>query len=135
MAFVNWNESYATGIKDIDSQHKRLFELINEFHDAVKDRKIEDGTAKIISGLLDYTILHFKFEERMMERNQYAGLAAQKLAHKAFTDKIADYKARFESGKLLLTIEVTNYLKTWLVEHIMKSDMLYVPIMSAAGVR
>ena len=75
MAFVDWNESYVIGIKDIDSQHKRLFDLINEFYAAIKDGKIAEGTGKIIEGLLDYTVFHFGFEERMMERQKYAGLA------------------------------------------------------------
>jgi hemerythrin len=135
MAFVDWDEKYSVGIKDIDTQHKRLFDLINEFYEAVKDGKIAAGTAKVIDGLLSYTVFHFGFEERLMERYSYAGLAGQKVSHKIFTDKIAEYQARFASGKLLMTIEVTNYLKTWLTEHIMKSDMQYAPVLGAVGVR
>ena len=134
MAFVDWNEKYSVGIKDIDTQHKRLFDLINEFYDSVKEGKVAAGTAKVIEGLLAYTVFHFGFEERLMEKHKYAGLGAQKVAHKAFTDKVADYKDRVSTGKLLMTLEVTNYLKTWLTEHIMKSDMQYVPVLGAAGV-
>ena len=135
MAFVEWDEKYSVGIKDIDMQHKRLFDLINEFYDAVKNGKVAAGTAKIIDGLLSYTVFHFGFEERLMGRHSYAGLAGQKVSHKIFTDKIAEYQARFASGKLLMTIEVTNYLKSWLTEHIMKSDMQYAPVLGAIGVR
>ena len=28
---VQWNENYATGYPEIDSQHQRLFDMLNDF--------------------------------------------------------------------------------------------------------
>jgi hemerythrin-like metal-binding protein len=134
MAFVEWTEKYSVGVKEIDAQHKRLFDLINEFYELVKSGQVKAGTAKVVSGLLEYTIFHFGFEEKLMQKVSYPALESQKAAHKAFKDTVADYKSRSDSGKLLLSIEVGNYLKSWLTDHILKSDMLYMPAMKAGGV-
>jgi hemerythrin len=117
-----------------DAQHKRLFDLINEFYENVKGGQVTAGTVKLVGGLLEYTVYHFGFEENLMQKASYPGLGAQQAAHKAFIEKVADYKARSESGKLLLSVEVSNFLKAWLTEHILKSDMLYAPAMKAAGI-
>jgi hemerythrin len=131
MPVVTWDEKYSVKVPEIDAQHKRLFDLINAFYEAIMDKQADDGMKKIIHGLIQYTEFHFQFEERLMERYRYTGLDAQRAAHKAFVQKVSGFHARFGEGKLLLTVEVTNFLKNWLVEHILASDMKYVECLTA----
>jgi hemerythrin-like metal-binding protein len=134
VAYVEWTDQYSVGVRELDAQHQKLFGLINEFYECVKDGKLAAGTAKVIHGLAEYAVFHFGFEEKLMRRCSYAGREAQEAAHKAFADTVADYKQRFESGKLVLTVEVSSFLKRWLTEHILESDKLYAQAMSSAGI-
>ncbi len=133
MPVVTWDEKYSVKIPEIDAQHRRLFDLINAFYEAIMDKQAEEGMKRILHGLIQYTEFHFQFEERLMERCRYPGLDAQRAAHKAFVQKVNGFKTRNAEGKLLLTVEVTNFLKTWLVEHILASDMKYVPFLASRG--
>jgi len=131
MPVVTWDEKYSVKVPEIDAQHKRLFDMINAFYEAVAARQTDEGMRKIIFGLVQYTEFHFQYEERLMERFRYPGLDAQRAAHGAFVQKITGFQARFAEGKLLLSVEVTNFLKSWLVEHILASDMKYVDCLTS----
>jgi hemerythrin-like metal-binding protein len=126
MSVVTWEEKYSVKVPEIDAQHKRLFDMINAFYEAIADKQAHEGMKKIIHGLIQYTEFHIQYEERLMERYRYAGLDDQRAAHRAFVQKVTGFQNRFSEGKLLLTVEVTNFLKNWLVEHILASDMKYV---------
>ena len=40
-------------------------------------------------------------------------------------------KADFEAGKVLLSVDLMNFLRDWLTSHILKSDKRYAPFMKA----
>ena len=43
MGYFDWNDRYLTGIGLFDDQHKRLFALVNAFHQAMKEGKARKG--------------------------------------------------------------------------------------------
>ncbi|HET6450250.1 MAG TPA: bacteriohemerythrin [Spirochaetia bacterium] len=132
MAFVEWKEEYSVLVPEMDNEHKRLFALINEFHDAIKDGKPNEAVGQTIDGLLDYTITHFAHEEKLMRQRAYKGLEEQERFHRAFTDKVKDYQARFQAGKLVLSFEVGTFMRNWLTEHIKQVDKRYSDVLAPA---
>ncbi|TGL86247.1 hemerythrin [Leptospira congkakensis] len=137
---TQWDSKYETNISEIDSQHKKLFRLINNI-ETVYDENKEHLSAKskilidAVSELEDYTLSHFLIEERVMELNQYPELEAHKKQHDRFTDKILELKNRLTSGNLLSNDaelnqffgDLLNFLRAWLTNHILKEDMDYKP--------
>jgi hemerythrin-like metal-binding protein len=134
MAYVEWNEKYSVKVQSIDEQHKKLFEMINGFYIALKDTAPEAALQALLDSLLEYTVFHFKHEEGLMQRCAYPGLEAQQAAHVAFTQKVGDVLSRHKDGRLVLSVEITGFLKSWLTEHILQSDSKYVPALIAGGV-
>ncbi|TGL44595.1 bacteriohemerythrin [Leptospira perdikensis] len=137
---TNWDSKYETNISEIDSQHKKLFRLINNIEEVYDENKHHlSGKTKIlidaVSELEDYTLSHFLIEERVMELNQYPDLEAHILQHNKFTDKILDLKNRLNQGDLhssdgLLDVffkDLIEFLRAWLTNHILKEDMDYKP--------
>ncbi|TGL24425.1 hemerythrin [Leptospira yanagawae] len=137
---ANWDVKYETNISEIDSQHKKLFRLINQIetiyeenkgHLSLKTKSLIDA----VSELEDYTLSHFLIEERVMELNQYPDLEAHKRQHDRFTDKILELKNRLTSNSLLTNDNELNqffsdligFLRLWLTNHILKEDMDYKP--------
>ena len=133
MAFVDWKPEWSVKVAEIDAQHKKLFDLINAYYDGIKAGKADDAVGKAIDGLLDYTKYHFTHEEKLMQKYGYPALATQQAEHKLFIDKIADFKKRLVEKKLLMPIEVSNYLKSWLTGHILQQDMKYSEHFNKAG--
>jgi hemerythrin len=126
MAFIDWKESYNTGVGPIDEQHQRLVELINELHSAMKQAKSKEVIGEVISELAKYTQYHFTDEEKYMQRANYPKLLEHKKEHDDFVAHVSDYKGRFDRGEVMLSIDVLNFLQDWLVDHIEGSDQDYV---------
>ncbi len=36
IALINWNQSYSVQVKEIDIQHQRLVEMLNQLHELMK---------------------------------------------------------------------------------------------------
>lgn len=52
-----------------------------------------------------------------------------------FMEKVADIKKRFEEGSLVLSVEITNFVKEWIVNHVMDSDKKYSRCFVENGLR
>jgi hemerythrin-like metal-binding protein len=133
MAYIDWDEKYSVQIQSLDVQHKMLFDMINGFYAALKDKSRDDTLQALLDGLLKYTAVHFTHEEALMKRGNYPGLAVQQAAHAAFVQKVKDVQKKHTEGKLVLSVEITGFLKSWLTEHILSSDSGYADCLSAAG--
>lgn len=135
MALIKWEAAYSTGLNTIDDQHKKLIELINELHQAMKDRKTKEVMNTILSGLVSYTKTHFKFEEDRFEKFSFPNIAAHKKKHATFVQKISAFQSEFIAGNLLLSMDIMNFLKEWLVEHIQGTDLEYVALFKKNGIK
>ncbi|MEZ5358394.1 MAG: bacteriohemerythrin [Candidatus Zixiibacteriota bacterium] len=125
MAFFSWSDQMSVGNMQMDTQHKRLFDLINQLYDAMKAGKGKEVAGKIVSELHKYTVTHFRDEEKMLAGINYPKLNEQKSSHKKFTDKVAQFQKDLEGGKMTVNVEMMSFLKDWLVNHIQKMDKEY----------
>lgn len=133
MTFMPWNDDFSVGLDDVDEQHRWLFEATNRLHAEMnKEVHSREVIGEIIEGLMDYTMNHFIMEEELFERHGYPQAQAHKALHDKFTACIMDTLTNFESGADI-EHEVLDLLKTWLVQHIMKTDTAYVPFFKQQG--
>ncbi|MBI4871389.1 MAG: hemerythrin family protein, partial [Candidatus Riflebacteria bacterium] len=58
--------TYGVGVKDMDDQHKKLFALINDYYEAITQKKAKEAVAALLQGLLGYVRYHFGDEERLI---------------------------------------------------------------------
>ena len=52
MALIEWNDEYSVKVKEIDQQHMKLVNLINELHLAMKEARGREVVGKILTGLI-----------------------------------------------------------------------------------
>ncbi len=136
MPLFTWSNEYSVGVGSMDSHHKTLFDIMNKLHDAMKQGQAEDRIAATIRELVDYTVYHFGEEEKIMERINYVGIAAQKREHETFVSKMNEYKEKAEKGKAIFTVaEVADTSVKWLREHILGMDKKYEATMKANGIK
>lgn len=135
MPIIQWSDNLSVGIAEIDRQHQRLVAMINELHDAMRQGKGKDALAKIINGLITYTVTHFQAEEKYFDQYGYPDAAAHKAEHAAFKQKVGEFKAGFESGKIGLSMQVNEFLSKWLQNHINNVDKKYGPFLNAKGLK
>jgi hemerythrin len=125
MALIQWKDDYSVGVLLIDTQHKRLIELINSLNDAMKQGKGKEIIGKIISEMLLYTKRHFSTEEQYFDKFNYEKSEEHKCEHNEFVKKVQNFKADYEAGKIGVSVSVMNFLSSWLREHILDSDKQY----------
>lgn len=134
MALFEWHATYSVGIDEADKQHKMLVDTLNEVYEAMRDRATEDVIDGILKGLTDYVGVHFSFEEQLMKKHGFPGYDQHKQQHEDFKAKVGDFLKKREEGKLMLSMEVMNFLKDWLKSHIMDSDKKYGEFFKEKGV-
>jgi len=135
MAFINWNENLSVKIASIDEQHKKLIGLINNFYEEVSHRTNDENISMLIKGMKDYTQLHFDNEEKYMKRFNYPEYETHKKEHDFFISKVTDLEEKYNKGKVILTFEITTFLKDWIKKHIQGSDKKYTNFFVQNGVK
>ena len=134
MALITWTDALSVNIKEINEQHKKLISMINELHSAMGSGKGKDAMGTILGNLVEYTKTHFAYEEGLMQKHNYPGYLNHKSLHDALTKKAVDLHTSFKEGKTLVTVEVMNFLKDWLSNHIQDTDKKYGPYLNGKGV-
>ena len=133
MALITWNDSFSVNIKKIDEQHRCLIELVNKLHDSMKAGQGNTVIGLILTDLLNYTSFHFSTEEAYFEQYAYPEHFRHKIEHDELTKKAKSLQASHKAGKLTITIEVMNFLKEWLSNHILSSDKRYSSFLVSKG--
>ncbi len=124
---LQWNDSLATGIENIDKQHKLLINILNDANHCFRENGSCELQEKVIEDLLAYTIYHFNTEEELMENRGYGEKRpeeelAHTREHRAFTGKINGYRSAIRRGEGLDHEKVFSFLNGWLIEHVMETD-------------
>jgi hemerythrin len=116
-----------TGIQQIDEEHKKLFDLINQTSEVVKNGGAMYETAKnLLYELRQYALTHFAHEEKYMEEIHDLELPIQKKEHYRFREKVDSYKidALTEANCEKITKELLSFMAKWLYRHIIGSDTM-----------
>jgi hemerythrin len=129
-----WQQEFSVGISSIDGQHRNLFRIAGELYSAMGAGQGRLAIRRILDQLVQYTSVHFANEERLMQQHGYPGYAAHKAEHDALTRKVLDFQSDYEKGRILMTVELLQLLKAWLVHHIQESDAAYGPYLRAKAV-
>lgn len=123
MALVDWDSSLATGDHEIDTQHKKLFTMINELHDSMMKGRGRDVVGEVLQGLVEYTVDHFAAEEAVMEAHAFPEFARHRGLHAGLTRQVQNLSVRAVRGDAMLSLEVSQFLSDWLKSHILDEDI------------
>ena len=124
---VAFDDAIRLGISDIDDQHKNLVDLINRLHKSMKLRQGKKQAEAVLNELVEYTVVHFAYEEKRMKECGYKGLADHIPAHRELVAKVKAFQASFGQGNAMLSMDLMEFLKNWLVHHIQGIDRKYAP--------
>nr|CRH05396.1 putative Methyl-accepting chemotaxis protein [Candidatus Magnetococcus massalia] len=131
---IAWQDQMSVGVQILDADHKQLINLINELAIAITDER-EHFLHQVYERLVNYTTTHFAREERMLADIGYGDLLKQQEEHRRFLEVINEKKKiLLVERNISVANEILDFLKDWLVGHIMKSDMAYKPAFAAKQV-
>ncbi|MBN1781077.1 hemerythrin family protein [bacterium] len=134
MTFIQWNKSYSVNIKEIDDQHQALFVMVNTFHENLKHADLS-APKKLLIELMEYTLTHFRTEEKYFKQFHYPDEKAHIREHQAFEQKIHEFRVNYQSKKAFNSTTVMNFIKDWIVQHILITDKKYMKCFHENGLK
>jgi len=135
LALVTWDTSYSVSVKSCDTEHQKLFDLINQLHEAMKLGQGRTIVAPIVHELEKYTQTHFRAEEALLQSAQYPKLDHHRLQHQKFVAQVKQFKDDLNAGSIGSSIAVLTFLKDWLAEHIKQTDKMYSEYLNSHGIQ
>ena len=122
---ILWSEDYELGNDFVDSQHKRLFELVGNIGQSCLEEGDIDTISETLDFLLQYTVQHFSDEEALQIKYNFPEYEYHKKLHEEFeaavSEKVSEFKEKGSTKDLSDTIN--EIVIAWLVNHILKEDM------------
>lgn len=149
MTFLAWTPDMSVGNEAIDMEHKQWIEFLDQLHNAVENESDLSTICTLVARIHSYTELHFKNEEMLFDQTAYPDKEAHKQEHAAFLKEIEPFSnACVRTNMLRLQgrineAEITDAneeflmgflgsMKDWLMQHVEKTDMKYVPYLKSA---
>ncbi len=122
MSFLAWKDTMSVANPVIDRDHRMLIQYLNEMHDAMMAGHGKEIVGTILNRLVAYTHDHFGREELIWKSGRYIGIEKHKKEHADLLRTVTDFKVKYEKGTVSLSVDVLNFLRDWLKNHILKSD-------------
>jgi hemerythrin len=120
----SWSDAYATGVVEIDAQHRELLRQAERLLGAIDSDPAAVG--RLLDYLGDYALSHFEMEERLMERHAYPHAEAHRAAHGAFVGAFGRVRFDYELDGLTEGMGelISGWLVEWLKGHILDQDCM-----------
>ncbi|ABK42721.1 methyl-accepting chemotaxis sensory transducer [Magnetococcus marinus MC-1] len=131
---VVWKPNMSVGVQIFDQDHRRLVSYINRLELAHRAGQSKTALERVLRALTDYTLIHFRREEKMMTESNYPGVQAHKAQHTKLEDQVADYNRRMLQEESHITEEVLTFLKGEFLDHIMRTDHEYSDHFRSKGI-
>ncbi|MEO5338488.1 MAG: hypothetical protein H7841_16615 [Magnetospirillum sp. WYHS-4] len=124
MVLLDWSPDLSVGISEFDLEHRRLIDLLNDFH----GRLMAGGMARpdIETGLMilaGEVKAHFASEEAFLERIGSSRLESHRMLHEIlYSDLLVMIAEARRDEFRFLCEDLECSLTPWLVEHIRNVD-------------
>ena len=127
---VRYTDECRLGVEEIDKEHERLFNIINEaitiiYYDYGEDQF--QKISKLLDELEQYADLHFTHEEEYMEKIRDPELPLQRYQHRVFKQRLYEFLVKNiheEEAQREAINDLLNFLSLWLYRHILTSDTM-----------
>lgn len=121
----NWQDSYSVGITTMDDQHKQLIGIISDLYDAMAKGKGRQILDEVFTRLEEYTLTHFRSEEKLMKLYGYPDYQCQLEQHQKFVDQLVSLRKKSASTTEPVSVQTVSFMRDWLINHILKEDKKY----------
>ena len=122
---LDWRDEYNVGVREIDSQHKKIFKMIRKLSDLHLKRSTYTDEAvqrdRLLDELLHYAEFHFHSEEQLMTRYEYPMLQQQRQEHKIILSELNRQVTAIRSAHGS-TAKLIYFLIQWFIKHTVYSD-------------
>ena len=122
MAYFEWADDMVIDNGQIDAEHRKLVDLVNELHTATSQGNGQSVVADLLERLIADTAEHLRHEEMQMQQAEFPGLENHRVGHEHFVDDLRALKAKLDAGSITVAAQLSSVLRDWLSLHIRRND-------------
>jgi len=130
---IRWSKEMELGIPEIDEQHKKLVDMLNEFYHELEEGHRDEAVHHFLEELEKYLQYHFEYEESLLQRINYPDTPNHKKTHEMFKKLYREEIEKFLKGDTKALRELVAFTLSWLYTHIMRTDKKYANFMKENG--
>ena len=124
MRLFKWSKMHAVFIPEIDAEHKNIFRLADELHQAVVGGAPAGQARDLLRELIAKSEAHFAREERLMRSTHFPGSGWHKGQHDTVRKRVKEFAPRIEDGEGQAALLLLEFLSGWLRDHIRLADCM-----------
>lgn len=132
---IVWTDRLATGVRDIDDQHRQLFSILNQLAEQAGSSLDVSAVRCLVHELKSYASYHFRLEENLMESWPVDPLkkAVHLRAHAGFVDYLRRIEPLLDTCEQGMVDNMVGFFVKWLAYHIGGIDARMVAELRALG--
>jgi hemerythrin-like metal-binding protein len=125
MGKIEWTKEIATGIKEIDEQHKKFISACANIAAGAEKSAEPVRISAAIKKLEGIALEHFSTEGSLMAGSFYPDKKGHYKLHGFFLEELKKVKSRAEAGETgpEFAVEIKDRLADWFILHIKKNDI------------
>ena len=117
-----WRDEYNVNIEFIDLQHLQLMKEANIFYNTIESRIKRKEVQEALDSFIHVYEFHFSEEERCMKQYDYPGYEVQHRKHAGLISDVQRIREKHASQEIDIDLSVFEFLKNWLIDHILTED-------------
>jgi len=134
MPIVSWKDEYLINVEEIDIQHRKMVDLVNNLHASVEARVDKSELEKLLIELVEYTRMHFSTEEKFMLQNADPSFNVHSNEHKSLLRHLDHLVATVANGQQPTFFSDYDISSDWMIAHITEHDKKMGSYLNSKGV-
>ena len=122
---IIWEEQFSIGNASIDHDHKKIIEIFNGIVDLLSQEINRDECARYLTEMTNYSLSHFKKEEKYMQQFSYPKFNEHKHFHMEYIYNVSMFNLTFFNSDHPEPQKVLKFLHDWWIHHIQNIDREY----------
>jgi hemerythrin-like metal-binding protein len=122
MSRLVWSDDYSIGNEEIDNQHKKLIDILDNLTQSLEDTGQKKYINKNVLELQHYAVMHFSTEELYMFDMMYVDMDKHIIQHDFFRAKVKELNPVGMDDNIEKKLELVKFITGWLLNHVLKED-------------
>ena len=122
---LDWSVLDATGIAEIDTEHRLLMKYVTDFKTAIDTGQSDAVIKKILQDIKKFIAVHFTHEEKIMDSFDYDDRIIHKKFHQNMLKKLEE-DSLLVSDQRSKYLDIAFFIYDWLISHVPDFDQIMV---------
>ena len=128
-----WRPEYNIKIKEIDADHKKIFDLAENIYVSIRKKNSKDILEREIEYLINFSEEQFRNEEELLKKYEYPEYKDHCKKHGILMKKLRNIQSDVDVYEYS-DEDLVKLLRDWILNHIFEEDRRYAKFLNSLDV-